>query len=56
MFPIFASDHATLLAHWYLIGGDVLATIAVGAGILWEAEAITVSHEMARKLCFGVSL
>ena len=41
----------------YLLAGDVLATWAVGLGILWEAKSITVSHKMAGILVFwGVVL
>jgi hypothetical protein len=57
MFQWPPSDHAALVAHVYLLGGDVFATIAVGLGILWESEAITVSHKTAGRLVFwGVVL
>jgi hypothetical protein len=57
MFQWPPSDHAALVTHVYLLGGDVLATIAVGIGILWEAEAITVSHKRAGRLVlWGVVL
>ena len=57
MFQWPPSDHAALVAHVYLLGGDLLATIAVGVGILWEAEAITVSHKLAGRLVlWGVVL
>jgi len=39
------------LVHFLLIGGDVLATIAVGWGILWEAaEQPPERHRIAKKL------
>lgn len=57
MFQIAVSDHAALVVHAYLLGGDVLATWAVGIGILWESEALNVRHEMANKLVlWGVVL
>ena len=36
MFVKFVTDQVDLVVHVYLLAGDVLATIAVGAGILWE--------------------
>jgi hypothetical protein len=51
------SANTTFVAHVYLLAGDVLATWAVGAGILWEGEAITVSHDVAKRLVlWGVIL
>jgi len=41
----------------YLLAGDVLATWAVAAGIIWEGDVITVSHEIAKRLVlWGVVL
>jgi hypothetical protein len=52
MFPMVVSDHITFLVHVYLLGGDVLATWAVGTGILWEADALVVRHKIALRLVF----
>ena len=52
MFPSVVSDHATFVVHVYLLAGDVLATWAVGAGIIWQSDALTVRHKMALKLVF----
>jgi hypothetical protein len=36
IFTKFVTDDVALVVHIYLLGGDVLATMAVGAGIVWE--------------------
>lgn len=57
MFQIAPSAHLSFAIHVYLLAGDVLATWAVGIGILWESEALITRHEMARGLVFwGVVL
>jgi len=43
--------------RWWLLGGDVLATWMVGAGILWESQSLSVNHVIARRFVFiGVVL
>jgi hypothetical protein len=49
----FFFSHA-LLTHIILLGGDVLATIAVGWGILWEAPSQPAwRHSIATWLVIG---
>ncbi len=37
-------DHTAFIIRIYLLAGDVLATIAVGAGIVWESGPLEVQH------------
>lgn len=49
IFETFVADHTlSFVVHVYLLSGDVLATIAVGVGILWEG--IFGLKEIAHKL------
>ena len=53
---IFATipDHVALIVRVYLLGGDVLATIAVGFGIVWESGPLEVHHVAHRLVIWGV--
>jgi hypothetical protein len=45
-------DWAAYVIRIYLLGGDVLGTIAVGYGIVWESGPLEV-HKIAHKLVVG---
>jgi len=51
IFNTFVTPDVAFFIHVYLLDGDVLATIAVGFGIVWEsAEYPTSMHLIARQL------
>jgi len=54
MFVKFVTDQVEFVAHVYLLAGDVLATIAVGAGILWEHGPPTVKKVANGLIIWGV--
>jgi hypothetical protein len=47
-------DEAALIIRLYLLGGDVLATLAVGFGIVWEGGPMEVHHVAHRLVIWGV--
>jgi hypothetical protein len=48
------TDHTAFLVHVYLLAGDVLATIAVGVGIVWEHGSAEVRVVANRLVIWGV--
>lgn len=48
------TDHTAFMVHVYLLAGDVLATIAVGAGIVWEHGTPDVRAVANRLVIWGV--
>lgn len=59
IFQEYVSDHVALVVHAYLLSGDVLATWAVAAGIIWEnvfdlrriAHRLVIWGVVAETLC-----
>jgi hypothetical protein len=49
IFERFVTDQVALVVHIYLLGGASLATIMVGAGIIWESGPLEV-HAIAHRL------
>ena len=47
-------EHVAFIVRIYLLGGDVLATIAVGAGIVWESGPLEVQHIAHRLVIWGI--
>ena len=48
------TNHTAFLVHVYLLSGDVLATIAVGAGIVWEHGSPDTRRVADRLVIWGV--
>jgi hypothetical protein len=54
IFTRFVTDQVALVVHVYLLAGDVLATIAVGAGIVLEHGPADVRQVANRLVIWGV--
>jgi hypothetical protein len=51
IFREYVTDHVAFVVHVYLLGCEVLATIALGFGIVWESnDAPPQMHPLARKM------
>jgi hypothetical protein len=53
-FTAFVTDRIALWVHIYLLGGAVLGTIAVGAGIVWEGGPLSVREIATKLVIWGV--
>ncbi len=54
IFARFVTDQVAFVVHAYLLGGDVLATIVIGAGIVWEHGSPDVRKVADRLVIWGV--
>jgi hypothetical protein len=54
IFQEYVSDHTALIVHVYLLSGDILATWAVAAGIIWEG-AFDLREIVHRLVIWGVA-
>jgi hypothetical protein len=54
IFERFVTDQVAFVVHAYLLGGDVMATIVIGAGILWEHGSPDVRKVADRLVIWGV--